>query len=227
MYLQAKIEFEEKINAINQESYQREAERINKQAEINRAVLSSYAELGEAVFSFAEQSEESQKALFVLQKAAALAEVAINLQRELSLISANPAINADPTQASKIIAITAAIARGAKIVAEIKKATFAEGGYTGDGEKYEIAGIVHRGEYVVPKWQVDSQKYRPLISILEQGRLRGYATGGGVGINPIADPSENILRLVEAISQIRPVVDVQEIVTTANRLQVVENRASF
>jgi hypothetical protein len=227
LYLQAKIEFEDKVNAINQESYQREAERINKQAEINRAVMSSYAELGEAVFSFAEQSEESQKALFVLQKTAALAEVAINLQRELSLISANPAINADPTQVSKIIAITSAIARGAKIVAEIKKATFAEGGYTGDGEKYEIAGIVHRGEYVVPKWQVENEKYRPIISILEQGRLRGFATGGGVGINPIADPSDNITRLVDAIAQMRPVVDVQEIITKANRLQVIENRASF
>jgi len=227
LYLQARIEFEEKLNAINQERYQREAERINKEAELNNAIISSYADLGEAVFSFAEQSEESQRALFVLQKAAALAEVAINLQRELALISANPAINADPTQVSKIIAIASAVARGAKIVAEIKKATFAEGGYTGDGGKYDIAGIVHRGEYVVPKWQVENQKYRPLISVLEQGRLRGYATGGGVGINPTADASDNIARLVEAIAQIRPVVDVQEIVTTANRLQVIENRASF
>ena len=227
LYLQAKIEFEEKVNAINQEIYQREAERINKQAEINKAVLSFYSEFGEAFFAFADQTKETQRALFVLQKTAALAEVAINLQRELSLISANPAINADPTQVSKAIAIASAIARGAKIVADIKKATFAEGGYTGDGDKYDIAGIVHRGEYVVPKWQVESQKYRPLISILERGRLRGYATGGGVGINPIADPADNIARLVEAIAQIRPVVDVQEIVTTANRLQVIENRASF
>lgn len=27
---------------------------------------------------------------------------------------------------------------------------FAEGGYTGDGGKYEVAGVVHRGEYVMP-----------------------------------------------------------------------------
>lgn len=32
---------------------------------------------------------------------------------------------------------------------------FAEGGYTGAGGKYEVAGIVHRGEYVVPKEQVN------------------------------------------------------------------------
>ena len=30
-------------------------------------------------------------------------------------------------------------------------AGFAEGGYTGDGQKYEPAGTVHRGEYVINK----------------------------------------------------------------------------
>jgi len=28
---------------------------------------------------------------------------------------------------------------------------FADGGYTGDGGKYQVAGVVHRGEYVMPK----------------------------------------------------------------------------
>lgn len=27
---------------------------------------------------------------------------------------------------------------------------FADGGYTGDGGKYDVAGVVHRGEYVLP-----------------------------------------------------------------------------
>jgi hypothetical protein len=29
--------------------------------------------------------------------------------------------------------------------------SFARGGYTGDGGKYDVAGFVHRGEYVVPQ----------------------------------------------------------------------------
>jgi len=28
---------------------------------------------------------------------------------------------------------------------------YADGGYTGDGGKYEVAGVVHKGEYVVPQ----------------------------------------------------------------------------
>ena len=54
-------------------------------------------------------------------------------------------------------------------------AGFAHGGYTGDGGKYEPAGIVHKGEYV---WDKDTTaKYR---SQLEAGVLPGYASGGYV-----------------------------------------------
>lgn len=52
---------------------------------------------------------------------------------------------------------------------------FAGGGYTGDGGKYEPAGIVHKGEYV---WDKETTaKYRPQ---LEAGVLPGYASGGFV-----------------------------------------------
>ena len=38
---------------------------------------------------------------------------------------------------------------------------FAEGGFTGRGSKYEPAGIVHKGEYVVPKRYVDQSTGTP------------------------------------------------------------------
>jgi tape measure domain-containing protein len=36
---------------------------------------------------------------------------------------------------------------------------FAEGGYTGDGGKYDEAGIVHKGEYVIPQHVMDSVRH--------------------------------------------------------------------
>lgn len=64
--------------------------------------------------------------------------------------------------------------------------TYAEGGYTGAGGKYEPAGIVHRGEYVVPKKYVNQSTGLPNADAF--GRLirgaspsRGYAAGGFVG----------------------------------------------
>jgi hypothetical protein len=57
---------------------------------------------------------------------------------------------------------------------------FAHGGYTGDGGKYEPAGIVHRGEYVAPQHIVSSPAAAPHIAALEGMRTKGYADGGFV-----------------------------------------------
>jgi len=57
---------------------------------------------------------------------------------------------------------------------------YATGGYTGDGGKYEPAGIVHKGEYVVPQWMV--KKYPETIATLERIRKRGYQSGGPIDV---------------------------------------------
>ena len=64
----------------------------------------------------------------------------------------------------------------------LPSAGFSSGGFTGNGGKYQPAGIVHAGEYVVPKWMVN--KYPELIGSLENKRKKGYATGGGVNFIP-------------------------------------------
>jgi hypothetical protein len=65
---------------------------------------------------------------------------------------------------------------------------FAEGGYTGQGGKYEPAGIVHKGEWVIPQEGVHSGTV-PILEALTKGKVRGgdgaslpgYASGGPVG----------------------------------------------
>lgn len=41
--------------------------------------------------------------------------------------------------------------------------TYADGGYTGMGGKNEVAGIVHRGEYVIPREQVNQSTGLPMM----------------------------------------------------------------
>lgn len=57
---------------------------------------------------------------------------------------------------------------------------FESGGYTGAGARNEPAGIVHRGEYVIPKHMVNQSTGMPYADAL--GRLmtgiRGFASGG-------------------------------------------------
>lgn len=52
---------------------------------------------------------------------------------------------------------------------------FADGGYTGDGGKYEIAGVVHKGEYVIPQSVLNTLKASmpnvlPTIEAMRTGR---------------------------------------------------------
>lgn len=54
------------------------------------------------------------------------------------------------------------------------------GGYTGDGGKYQPAGVVHRGEFVFDKESTAAAGVGTLYALMRN--LRGYATGGGVGI---------------------------------------------
>jgi hypothetical protein len=56
---------------------------------------------------------------------------------------------------------------------------FAAGGYTGAGAKYQPAGVVHRGEYVMPQEAVSAYGVRFFDSL--RSSARGYAAGGVVG----------------------------------------------
>lgn len=58
--------------------------------------------------------------------------------------------------------------------------SYASGGYTGAGGKYDPAGIVHAGEFVVRKEMVE----RPGVLSFLDGLNKGYASGGYVGSSP-------------------------------------------
>ena len=79
---------------------------------------------------------------------------------------------------------------------------YSEGGYTGDGDRYEVAGVVHRGEYVVPKPIMGDRRVVDAVGMIEAirqnragaprrdtpaGNGQGYADGGFTG-----QPSETV-----------------------------------
>lgn len=69
--------------------------------------------------------------------------------------------------------------RWLKRIKDLKKriSTFASGGFTGRGAKYEEAGIVHRGEYVIPKEGVNQSTGLPDMAWMMRNVLN--MTGGG------------------------------------------------
>ena len=92
-----------------------------------------------------------------------------------------------------IISAALAVAMGVVQVATIKKQQYAEGGFTGKGAKHEPAGVVHKGEYVIPQKVMRAPQAQGMVNVLEAMRVgkRGYAEGGAVsGIPNIPSPEE-------------------------------------
>ena len=73
------------------------------------------------------------------------------------------------------------------------------GGFTKQGHRDEPAGIVHAGEWVAPKWMVESPKYRNDIFRLESMRTKGYAQGGIVTPSSVGLTQDNSNRQFDAL----------------------------
>lgn len=73
-------------------------------------------------------------------------------------------------------------------IAASAASSYSEGGYTGDGGKYEAAGIVHKGEGVLSQKDIAALG-GPAGFYALQSSLRGYADGGLVGVPAPAMPS--------------------------------------
>lgn len=81
-------------------------------------------------------------------------------------------------------------------------AGYADGGYTGQGGRNDVAGVVHAGEYVI-----NAQSTRKLgMGFL--GRLNGYADGGYVGNPPSSSGGPNVQ--VNLVNQSSTAVDASQ-----------------
>ncbi|MCK9987649.1 MAG: hypothetical protein AzoDbin1_04121 [Azoarcus sp.] len=80
---------------------------------------------------------------------------------------------------------------------------FATGGYTGDGGKYEPAGVVHRGEFVTRKEVTQQPGAIPFLYAFNQRGMdavfgwRGYAGGGLVTAPNLSAPSLAATRMAD------------------------------
>ncbi len=97
---------------------------------------------------------------------------------------------ANATSANSAIVSTMALTSG------LASNAFADGGYTGPGAKYDVAGIVHAGEYVQPQERMREPGAMAFMEAFRRDgmaalqRFQGYADGGAVSANaPLAQPA--------------------------------------
>jgi hypothetical protein len=130
----------------------RERELQQAREDIADARINTAKNLADILGTLAGEDEEAQKAAQRLSAILAIAEIRQNLAKEESAIRER---NADKENAAALNSaqITQAKTAAAAGVISILAAQFAEGGYTGDGGKYDVAGTVHKGEFVNTKDQ--------------------------------------------------------------------------
>ena len=105
---------------------------------------------------------------------------------------------------------------------------YSDGGYTGDGKRLEVAGVVHRGEYVVPQPIMGDPRVVDAVNTIEAIRRqrvyqgeggnslpkgRGFANGGHTGASggELAAAASELRAATEAVKQLRAYVVYQDI----------------
>lgn len=140
------------VKKANEEILKSEEDLQLQREMIADARINTAKNLADALGTLAGEDEEAQKAAQRLSAILAIAEIRQNLAKEESAIRER---NADKENAAALNSaqITQAKTAAAAGVISILAAQFAEGGYTGDGGKYDVAGTVHKGEFVNTKDQ--------------------------------------------------------------------------
>ena len=222
-----------------------EAEKLAEmQVEVYSIQLGAAQQLFGGLAQLAKEGSDLAKVFFALEKAVAIAKVFTNLSQEISAIRAASAAQTlatpalEPLIKAKMAAsiVAAKVAAGvnvALIAKQVVSGGFAEGGYTGPGGKYEPAGVVHKGEYVLPQEVVRAlgvdrlDALRSMYTNAAPGRGR-YATGGMVQatLDSNAIFAANTAAAANTM-QLQPVLPIESLRAVQNRVAVREARATL
>jgi len=155
---------------------------LSKKQEIGDAVFNSANQLFGGLAELAGKETALGKALFLFQQAAAIGQVVFNT----AIANAKAVAQFPITLGMPWVAINTASAVGsiASIVAQSianfsQPSGYSEGGYTGNGRKYEPAGIVHKGEYVIPADMLRNPQIASMVAGLENFRQTRYTITPG------------------------------------------------
>ena len=109
---------------------------------------------------------------------------------------------------------------------------YSEGGYTGDGRRLEVAGVVHKGEYVVPQPIMGDPRVVDAVGMIEAirrqrrglpwqspgtgnraggGFAEGGYTGGGAEVGELAGVAAELRAATEAVRNLRAYIVYQDI----------------
>ena len=169
---------------------------------------------------------QKERAKFVRQQQAlAFIEIATNSAIAIAKAAAEGGAAAPVTIAATLLALAAGFV-SARAQAQAAGG-FEKGGYTGDGGKSDVAGVVHKGEFVFTKEK--TSKHRSLFEAIHKGRNPELALGVGEKIIVVKNGNmdQQLSRIENAIreqSRMNLSIDERGIHGLVSHYQFKENR---
>lgn len=156
-----------------------------------------------------------------LSQGSSLITASANIYKSLSALGPVGVGIAIATIATMIGSFVAAKAKALEAVNQ----GFAEGGYTGDGGKYDEAGVVHKGEFVHTKEK--TKKYRGIFEAIHNDKpltdfdLKTLLNGTGVRLN------EDVAKQVYQNHTEHKNLEAQKIEINLKNMQSIDNKLSL
>ena len=218
-----------------QEKYDKEAEMLKSYLDKKQITQEQYDK--EKAASQERQAAEEikiRKQVAAVTKTITIAEIAINLAKEISQINSNIGVNADLTQTLRTILTVAAIGRAALQTGTVLSQKFAKGGLI-SGNSHEQGGVkgwignrqieLEGGEVVINKRS--SELFKPLLSEIN-------AKGGGVrfaagGVIPYtyqaggAGSGKELTAIMELIQATNNRIDKLKVVNVVSEVTTIQN----
>lgn len=201
----------------------------DKEVEVEQKKQEAMSQIAGALSGLLEVAGENNRAAAVAAKTLAIAEVAIS-QGVAIAKAVETATRSSATWVDMLAAIATVISSVTAVMTtamkSIKSAKFASGGLVtgpGTGTSDSIPARLSNGESVMTARA--TEMFAPILSSFNM-------MGGGVPINVTQTSSqalgEDMLAraVAKGVSEIRPVVSVEEINTVSNRVEVLENLGS-
>lgn len=215
-----------------QEAYDVENELLKDKLNKNQITQEQYnAEKEANDKELAEKEIAIRKKLAAVTKTITIAEIAINLAKELSQINSNVGVNADLTQTLRIVLTAAAVGRAALQTATVLAQKFAKGGII-NGASHDNGGVrgyisgqeieLEGGEAVINKRS--TAMFAPLLSqINAAGGGKKFAAGGLIPYAYTGQSTMNPDKFLSLIQAVNARIDRLQVINSVNDLTGIQN----
>lgn len=184
----------------------------------------AFQSVGASMISMLDTLGESNSAFAKMSKIITLAQIAIDTGKALSAgIASASALPFPGNLAAIATTVATVLANVATAISTVKSAKFAEGGKVlgpGTGTSDSINAQLSNGEYVMTAKA--TKMFEPMLAAMN-------AIGSGVPIassrnfSVVQNTQDMTDSFTEAVQTIRPVVSVEEITDTQNRVETIQN----